>query len=140
MFHKVETIMTKKVVTVDLSDDLAALHHIINNASLHHIVVMDGKRLAGIVSDRDILRHTSPYIGTYAEQPRDQTVMKRKVHTMMTRSPFTIGPDEPILQAAELILEKKVSCLPVVDGERNLLGIVTWRDILKHCIAQAKQT
>lgn len=62
------------------------------------------------------------------------------VAKIMTRRPLTVFPDTLIVEAAEMLVRSKFGCLPVVDSQDNLVGIVTEHDFLKLLVANLKQT
>ncbi len=132
---KVEEIMTRRVVTVEMDDSLATIREIFDNVRFHHILVVsrDGQ-LRGVISDRDVLKHLSPFLGTPSEQTRDMTLLRKPAHQIMTRKPVTATPQTPVTKAAHIFVHDKISCLPVTDAEGKVLGIITWRDILRTCL------
>ena len=131
----VEEIMTRRVVTVEMDDRLAAISDIFDNVRFHHILVVTrGGRLRGVISDRDVLKHLSPFLGTPSEQTRDTTLLRKPAHQIMTRKPVTATPQTPVAKAADIFIHDKISCLPVTDADGTVLGIVTWRDILRACL------
>lgn len=87
----------------------------------HLPVVVDGV-LAGVVSERDL--HTAD------QAVPEEMHRQRQVRSMMTRNVITIGPDDPVEQAARLMLENKIGCLPVMEDGR-LTGIITEADIFR---------
>ncbi len=97
----------------------------------HHLLVLEKGRLVGVISDRNLLRNVSPFLGRdLAERSQDLATLNRRVHQVMTRQPVVARPDMPIEAAARLILDKDISCLPVADEHLHPLGIVTWKDLL----------
>ena len=101
-------------------------------ADLNHVLVIGSdKKLCGVISDRDLLRALSPYVGTPTETTRDAATLKKRAHQIMTRSPITLRPDASVTDAIQLMLDHRVSCIPVVDAEFRAVGIVSWRDILR---------
>jgi len=84
-----------------------------------------------VVSDRDLLKALSPFVGTAAETARDVATLNRRVHQIMSRKPITLPPDASIAEAVRLILEHRISCIPVVDAHFRPVGILSWRDILR---------
>lgn len=128
----VKKIMTKKVITVSMDTEIFALQEYFNNVKIHHLVVMEDNEVVGIVSDRDVLKCLSPYLSTAAELERDTRTLQKKAHQIMTRNPITIFPDDSIKQAARLILEYDIGCLPVVNANGRLDGIVSWRDVFRY--------
>ena len=129
---KVANIMTRRVVTVSMDDSLDYINSVFQSTGFHHVVVLERGTLAGVISDRDILRHVSPFLGKLSELPRDVSTLEKKAHQIMTRKLITISPESSISEAAEVLLRNKVSCLPVVDDGGNLKGIITSKDLLVH--------
>lgn len=124
--------MSSRVVTVELDDSLETVKGIFDSARFHHLLVVGSdKKLLGVISDRDLLRAISPYVGTLAEQARDLATLRKRVHQIMTREPITLPPESSVQDAIALFLEHRVSCIPIVDARFRPVGIVTWRDILK---------
>ena len=129
---KLEEIMTRRVVTVELDDSLATVKQIFDSLHFHHLLVIGSdKKLCGVISDRDLLRAISPYAGTVSENARDSATLKKRAHQIMTRSPMTLSPDASVAEAIQLFLGHRVSCIPIVDEGFRAVGIVSWRDILK---------
>ncbi len=127
-------LMTRNVVSVDLDDTMKKIHDIFDSSKFHHVVVTEEHKVVGVISDRDVLRNLSPFFGNvWMERPQDRNLFKRKAHQIMRRQPVVADEDMPVAEAAWLLLEKKVTCLPVVTPDRRLCGIVTWRDLLPHC-------
>ena len=127
---KVKAIMTEKVLKVRMDDSIGTIRNILEHVEFHHLLVVKGRELVGILSDRDVFRVISPFLGTLSEESRDMTLLTRKIHQIMTRNPITVDKDTSIEDAANLLLNKNISCLPVVSPKRQIKGIVTWKDIL----------
>lgn len=88
-----------------------------------------------MISDRDLLRAISPYLGTVSENALDAATLNKRVHQIMTRKPITLPPEARITDAANLLLGQRVSCIPIVDENSKAVGMVSWRDVLKALIA-----
>src|SRR5271167_1359098 len=128
----VRSIMTVRVVTVELDDRLDVVKQIFDRLKFHHLLVVDDrKKLTGIVSDRDLLKALSPYVGSAAETTRDIATLNKRVHQIMSRNPVTLHPEAKIADCVQLFLEHRISCIPIVDLEFKPVGIVSWRDVLK---------
>ena len=134
----ISDIMSKHVVTVEFDDRLSTVKEIFDNAKFHHLLVVEGGALFGVVSDRDLLKSISPNIGTSRYTPRDLETLNKPVHSVMTRKPITLGPTASVEEAIALLNMHAISCIPIVDAENHVVGIMTWRDILKHFHAIAK--
>jgi acetoin utilization protein AcuB len=129
---KLGEIMTTRVVTVEFDDSLATVKEIFDSLRFHHLLVVGSDRkLCGVISDRDLLRAISPYVGTPSETGRDSATLKKRAHQIMTRSPVTLRPDASLADATQLLLDRRISCIPIVDAGFRAVGIVSWRDILR---------
>jgi acetoin utilization protein AcuB len=136
---QVRDIMTLRVVTVEMDDQLDVVKKIFDNLNFHHLLVVDTRqRLSGVVSDRDLLKALSPYIGGIAETARDAATLNKRVHQIMSRKLLTLSPEASIADCVQLFLERRISCVPVVDPDFKPIGIVSWRDVLKHLLANQK--
>jgi acetoin utilization protein AcuB len=131
-------VMSTRVVTVTMDDSLATIRRLFQEHRFHHLLVVEHGSLVGIISDRDLLKAISPNIGTLSETDRDRATLNKRAHHIMTRNPVTVQATTPIETAAALMLEKKVSCLPVTSNNLRLEGILTWRDILRALIEPAR--
>lgn len=129
---KVSKIMTTNVVTVGVDDNLGKVYQIFEKHRFHHLLVVSGKTLLGIISDRDLLKHLSPRIGTPMANEHDQAAFKRKVSQIMSRELILILDTESVLQAVRLFNRHRISCLPVVNAERQWVGILSWRDVFRQ--------
>lgn len=126
------SVMTRRVVTVEIDDSLEDVKQIFDSVKFHHLVVLDSdQKVAGVISDRDLLRALSPYIGTVSENARDTATLRKRVHQIMTRRPVTLPPEATVADAMRLFLEHRVSCVPVVAPGMKAVGILSWRDVLK---------
>ncbi len=123
--------MSRRVVTVTMDDTLAKARELFTQLRFHHLLVVEQRRLVGIISDRDLLKAISPYIGTLSETDRDRATLNKRAHQIMSRNPITVRINTTVESATQLLIEKKVSCLPVVTEDGTVEGILSWRDLLK---------
>ena len=127
----IEEIMSKDLVTIGMDDSLKTVKAIFDNASIHHLLVVESDKLFGVISDRDLLKALSPNIGTLAETNRDTITLNKRGHQLMTSKLVTLTPDAEISDVIEIFNNHDVSCIPVVDDKDKPVGIISWRDILK---------
>ena len=141
MSMHVADLMKQRVVTVEMDDSLSMAKSLMENASIHHLPVVDShQRVVGIVSDRDLLRAIRPFMDTAAENDRDLAIMRRPVHQIMTRHPHDTQPDIPLEQAAWLMLDNDISSLPITSEKGQLMGIITWKDVVGYCVKSSLGT
>ncbi len=133
---RIDTVMTTELVTVGPDDTLGEVREVFDTHRFHHLLVVEHFKVVGVISDRDLLKHLSPFVGKLSERAQDAFTLQRKVHQVMSRNVVTIRADTDIAQATRLMLDHGVSCLPVLDERQHPIGVVTWRDLLKavaHC-------
>lgn len=118
----VKDIMRSPVVAVPPDTSLGNAYRTMQEKGVRHLPVVDGGRLAGVITDRDLRLATS----ILARAP---FLPEACVSEVMSREPQTADPGDPVEDAARKMRERKIGCLPVVDrGE--LVGIVTGLDLL----------
>jgi acetoin utilization protein AcuB len=127
----VASIMTRKVVTVEMDDPIQTICEVFNNFKFHHILVVEDWKLVGVIAESDLLRATKPFLDTYFEMGRDTIIPNKKAHDIMSRTPLTIDAKTSVEKARNLLLENYISCLPVLSSQGIVEGIVTWKDIIK---------
>ncbi|MFT5837887.1 MAG: acetoin utilization protein AcuB [Flavobacteriales bacterium] len=127
----VEQIMTKPVVTVTMDDTLRVVKQIFENSMFHHLLVVDKGKLYGVISDRDLLKSISPFIGTPKEKAIDKFTLNKKAHQIMSRKPITLTALADVYEAISLFNQHSISCIPIVNEVDAPVGIVSWRDIFK---------
>jgi acetoin utilization protein AcuB len=135
----VSDIMTPKPAVVRLHTSLRDTLEIMEQIRCHHLPVMSAEgHLIGIISDRDCRTAlNSPYIMRENWQD-DELANRLQARAIMTPAPIVIAPEAPAEEAARLMLDNRVSCLPVMHDE-TLIGIVTTSDILKAFISRMNQ-
>lgn len=133
--HRVRDIMTTPVYSVDMDDSIFNVNRLFERERCHHVVVKNHHRAHGVISDRDILKVVSPFVGNKTlERSQDVNTLKQRVHQIMSRNLITIAPDETVTAAAAKMLRERVSCLPVIDDLDAVVGIVTVRDIASWAV------
>jgi len=134
---KLNAIMKKEVVTIGMDMPLRSISNMFQEKGFHHALVVEEGELCGLISDRDVLKATSPFLNTPSEQNRDLATLRKRAHQLMTRKPITITDEADTEDAAQLMIQKDIACLPVLSQNGRLVGIVTWKDLLK---AYSQQT
>jgi acetoin utilization protein AcuB len=127
----IEKVMSKNVVTVNFDDTLHIVKEIFDNTHFHHLLVIESGQLYGVISDRDLLKAIHPNIGTAAETTKNTTTLNKKVHQVMTRKLVTLTGSATVYDAIDIFNNNGLSCIPVIDDKNRVVGIISWRDILK---------
>lgn len=110
----VKDLMTPNVITVRPSDTLATAQKILRQYGIHHLLVVDGGEVAGVLSHRDLFGRKESEL----------------VSEAMSRDIVTVTPDDTARSAASRMLGRTHGCVAVLDG-RRIAGIVTSNDLLR---------
>jgi len=143
VLQTVKDIMTEQVVCLGTDDNLAAAMEAMKNGKFRHVPILDEEgAMVGILSDRDVLRYL-PFIGgqrlpgtgefrssLFHVDMRDPS-LSLPITSIMTRNVTHIRPDCSFYDAVKMLHELKISCLPVVDEEKKLRGIVTVTNVMR---------
>lgn len=128
-------VMTPGVERIHMDTPLGQAMELCSEKKIRHLpIVDDQEKLVGLVTDRDLRYFVSPRIGTISENNSDRESVRRPVHLIMIRATITATPEMPISAAAELLLTHRVGCLPVLDPDRRVIGMVTTTDLLRHLV------
>jgi CBS domain-containing protein len=114
----VADVMTRELVSIDGDATLTEAAQVMAAKRVGAALVFEGERLAGILTERDVLRAVA-----------DRRLERRSAEAMTPR-PETIEPDETTAQAATLMIHGGFRHLPVVEGDR-VVGIVSIRDLIR---------
>jgi len=120
--------MTKKVITVDLDDYLSDAITIMKEKAIKHLPVVKGDKIKGILSDRDIKEFSPSKATTLDIYELHYILANTKIKGLMKTKVITTAPDTPVEEAAMIMLDKNIGCLPVVEGG-CLVGIISDKDI-----------
>ncbi len=126
----VSKIMATDVVALDRNASLGSAKNIMDRRRLRHFPVVENGNVVGVVSQRDVFRASLASMLGYNERTEKAFLDNLSIKGIMSDPPITVTADTRISEAARLMVEKKVGCLPVVDGNR-LIGLVTDTDFLK---------
>jgi len=121
-------------------DDLVSqAQHRMQSADVHHlpIVAADGK-LLGLLSDRDLRQAGASTLPPLSRYEAPLLLMTMLVKDIMRTDVTTVGGETTLADAGQLLLEHKIGCLPVLDHDRTLVGIVTVTDLLRAYLAFQK--
>ncbi|MFH1151188.1 MAG: CBS domain-containing protein [Actinomycetota bacterium] len=130
---KVRELMSTQVITVRKSDPIRVPWELVDQHRLRRFPVMEGDRLVGIITDRDLRNATASSVVLMEKKYHDFLLDTVKVETVMSADPTCVSPEDDVREAARRILELKVGGLPVVEGEK-LVGIITETDLINALV------
>ena len=131
----VNEIMATKVSTLGRNDTLDLADEIMTMSRIRHLPVVDGGRVVGVVSQRDLFRSALAAALGYGERAQKILLKSLNVKEVMSEPAITIAPNVTVKEAARQMIEHKIGCLPVVEGY-TLVGIVTETDILRYVLTR----
>lgn len=135
--------MTKNVITVSPEEDISTILDLLNRYKISRIVVIKEDKPVGIITSRDIIpKGHFLNIDRYEREAENEVARKGKltvsnfttpmtVKDMMTPNPVIIGEEASLDEAAKLIIENRISGIPVINKLQNLAGIITKTDIIR---------
>jgi CBS domain-containing protein len=127
----VSEIMTREVISVDEDDSLQNLLESMRALRFRHLPVTDDDRLIGLITERDLLRASTSDLLPHSSAQGRELFERFRVRDVMVRDVAVVHPETTVIGAAQLLREKRVGCLPVIDANNVLLGILTTSD----CVA-----
>ncbi|MFN0249492.1 MAG: CBS domain-containing protein [Kofleriaceae bacterium] len=131
----VRDIMTSDVVTFFEEQSLPLVEDVMRIHKFRHLPVIDSdRRLLGLITERDLLRGQISVLTGLSVDARRARQEHIKIQELMTRDVWTVRPDALASHAGEMLADHRFSCLPVVDDNHVLCGIITERDFLKFAI------
>ncbi len=133
--YKVKNYMTKKLITCRKTDSLRYALNMINKNNISRLIVTDNKGTPeGIISTNNFLTH-SDYFSKGGTRTRDYLLPLKsqnlQIKDLLTEDLLTIEEGEDLAKAATLMIKNKVGGIPVVDSNKNLVGIIDKSDIVR---------
>ena len=133
----IKDIMTQPVESITMDDSVFTIREMFESNKYHHLIVTgDDGKCVGVISDRDLLKNVSPFLGKPMERTADATCLKRRAHQIMTRQLVAVREHTSLRAAARVMLDHKISCLPVLDASKRCVGIVTLRDVVGWAVEE----
>ena len=132
--------MTRNVITITPATTLREAHALMMNNRIRRLPVVDYGKIVGIVTLGDLRAAEPSAASSLSIWEMNDLLAKLKVDEIMTRNPGTIPQTASVGEAAQIMLEKKFSGLPVVDQEDKLVGIITESDIFRLVVTEWSKT
>ena len=131
----VSKLMSKKVVTIDVNDSMQDAMKRMKQNDIRMLPVVKKGKLVGVVTDRDLKRASASDATTLDVHELLYLVSKIKVQDVMTKNPITVPQNYTIEETAEVLLKHKISGVPVVDQNGQLVGTITQTDLFRVLIS-----
>lgn len=131
---KANLLMSVQVITIPPELSLESAHRLMMTNSMRHLPVVSGNRLAGILSDRDILLSAGRGPGAALVYP-DITAGE-----VMSLAPVSAGPNVPLAELARTMVAGKFDALPIISEDGTLVGLVTSTDLMRALSMSAPDT
>ena len=127
----VREIMMGSPVTLTPYDTLDLANDVISIGRIRHIPVVDEGKVVGLISERDLIGAAAKRIFGLKQKSRSALLKCELVKNVMKTRVVTVAPDTRIKEAARLMAEKKIGCVPVI-SDGTLVGLVTTTNILRY--------
>ena len=128
---QVRDVMSRDVHTVKRNDELAIADALMKQERVRHLPVLDEDgEVCAVVSQRDLFRGALLRALGYGSRAQELMLKQVSVKEAMSAEIQTTAPDTPVADAARLMIERKIGCLPVIENGR-LVGIVTETDFVR---------
>ncbi len=127
----VDDLMEREVVTLNAGDTLSLADDVMRLGRIRHLPVVEEGLLVGILSQRDLFRAAVSSVLQLAQSSEREWLARIPVRAVMTPTVISVPPGTSIRRAVEIMLDKRIGCLPVADRGR-LLGLLSETDCLRH--------
>jgi CBS domain-containing protein len=129
----VSEIMMKGPVTLNSDDILDLANDIMQLGRIRHIPILDNGKVVGVLSQRNLFQ--SVLVAAMGMRPNERKEHLKAIHVrdVMSAPVITVFPETGVKDAARIMVEKKIGCLPVMEND-SLVGLVTESDILRYVV------
>ena len=124
--------MTHEVATLQRNDKLSVADNVMKLGRVRHMIVLDEDgALAGVLSQRDLFQGALVKAFGYGTVAQKKVMDTLLIKELMSTELYTTTPDTPLAEAAQLMAERKIGCLPVVE-DGKLAGVLTEGDFVAY--------
>lgn len=126
----VSDVCQRGIVTISATERLSTVEEIMTLGHVRHMPVVRAGKLVGVVSERDLLRASLSNLSSQRTEERRAFLHVVEIERVMSSPPIVVSPDASVADAARVMADRKIGCLPVVKGDQ-LEGMLTETDILQ---------
>lgn len=131
---RVKDYMTSDLVTIDPDTSLLEVQRLMGIKRIRSLPIMEEGQLVGLVTRTDMVKVEPSRFASPKNQEQSLAVLLQPVEKIMTRKILTIKPQENLMAVAKTMLENKIHCLPVLDSENQICGIITDSDLFRMVV------
>ena len=132
---RVRDIMVTQVVTTSPNTTARDAWRLMEKNRIRHLPIVVDRKLVGMISQRELYLYLTTfaiYSETAVQKKKPEELVKIRIEQIMSRDPYTTGPVNTVGEAARVMAHHRLSALPVIDENHELVGIITTQDILAH--------
>ncbi|MBI4097722.1 MAG: CBS domain-containing protein [Candidatus Levybacteria bacterium] len=144
---KVANAMSRKVDYVSPETRIKEFSKLIFSHKINGVPVVKGKKVVGVITERDILQQFFPSVKEYMEDMVNEAnfekmekkvsgIFEMRARQVMSKHPITVSAEVPLLEALSMMFTQKVGRLPVVDKKKRIIGIIAQGDIFKYLVGK----
>jgi CBS domain-containing protein len=129
---RVRDLMSRSVRTVRRNDELAVADRLMSAERIRHLPVVDDNsgHVVGVVSQRDLILNALVRALGFGSSARDRSFAVISVKEVMNEDVITTTPEAPIDEAARVMVDRRIGCLPVIE-DGALVGILSESDVVR---------
>lgn len=135
---RVETWMTQNPVTIEADASIVEAIHLLREKNIRRLPVMWRGKFVGLLTERMLKEYTPSKATSLDTWEVHYLLSKTPVSEAMNRKPYTVHPETDLIEAAQIIHDRKLNGICVTDAEGKLVGILTTTNILEALIAICK--
>jgi CBS domain-containing protein len=128
--------MSGQIQTVHTAQKVSEVYRLLTENRIHHVPVVNGKELVGLISSTDMMKLSLDAYGTPDTANTEYFDSQFSISDIMTTNLVTVGKDDSIRSTAEKLSSGSHHSLPVIGDDGELVGIVTTTDLVKYLLAQ----
>lgn len=128
---KISQIMTAEVIAANPNNRFSQVFQFFSEREINHMPIVENEKLIGIISNKDMMKHVYKYIVVQKKSDIAALDAEVKLVDIMTKNIVTAHEDTTLIEVKNLFAKSHFNCLPIVNNDDKLVGIVTPKDLMK---------
>jgi acetoin utilization protein AcuB len=125
------TLMTTTLVTATPNDTVRKALRLLEDSEIRHLPIVEGKKLVGLVSDRDLREYRLPLVEEIEDPDYADDLLDTRLSEVMSGDVLCLDAGESLRTGVDLMIEYGIGAIPVVRDNDELVGILSYVDVLK---------